>query len=90
MRSYIDFDLVNLVLIPSFLFSGVFFPLTRYPGWLAWVVRATPLYQGVALLRGLTFGELTPVLLVHALYLLVLGAVGLGVASRRMARLLTP
>ena len=90
MRSYIDFDLVNLVLIPSFLFSGVFFPLDRYPEWLAWVVRCTPLYQGVALIRDLTFGEIGPLLLVHAAYLLVLGAFGLRLASRRMARLLTP
>ena len=31
MRSWIDFDFVNLALIPMFLFSGVFFPLSQYP-----------------------------------------------------------
>ena len=31
MRSFIDFDLVNLVIIPMFLFSGTFFPVSQYP-----------------------------------------------------------
>ena len=58
MRSFIDFDFVNLALMPMFLFSATFFPLSRYPQLLQWVVQATPLYQGVALERGLVFGEL--------------------------------
>ena len=32
MRSWVDFDYVTLALIPLFLFSATFFPLTRYPG----------------------------------------------------------
>ena len=31
MRSWIDFDFVNLALIPMFLFSATFFPLSQYP-----------------------------------------------------------
>ncbi len=31
MRSFVDFDLVNLAIIPMFLFSGTFFPISRYP-----------------------------------------------------------
>jgi len=51
----------------------------------------TPLYQGVALLRGLDTGVIGPVLLVHACYLGLLGAdrPGRG-ASRRLGRLLLP
>jgi lipooligosaccharide transport system permease protein len=90
MRSYLDFDFVNAVLIPSFLFSAVFFPLDRYPDWLQWVVRATPLYQGVALCRDLTFGHVEAASAFHALYLVALGAVGLALATRRMVARLTP
>ena len=54
------------------------------------VVTVTPLYQGVALLRGLDTGVVGPVLLVHAAYLSVLGTVGLIGASRRLGRLLLP
>ena len=32
MRSWQDFDLVQLALLPMFLFSTTFFPLTVYPG----------------------------------------------------------
>jgi lipooligosaccharide transport system permease protein len=90
MRSYIDFDFVNAILIPSFLFSAVFFPLGRYPGWLQLVVRTTPLYQGVVLCRDLTFGHLEPAAAGHAAYLAVMGGVGLAIATRRMAARLTP
>ncbi|MGD0983063.1 MAG: ABC transporter permease [Acidimicrobiales bacterium] len=88
MRSWQDFDLVSLAIVPLFLFSGVFYPLSLYPDWLRIVVTVTPLYQGVALLRGLDTGTLGPVLLVHACYLGCLGALGLVGASRRLGRLL--
>ena len=56
MRCWQDFDMVSLAILPMFLFSGIFYPLTVYPGWLQLVVRCTPLYQGVALMRGLDLG----------------------------------
>jgi lipooligosaccharide transport system permease protein len=90
MRSYYDFDLVNLVMVPSFLFSGTFFPLERYPGWLAGVVRCTPLYQGVDLIRSLSFGQLDVTMIGHVAYLVVVGLVCTRIAGRRLASLLTP
>ena len=90
MRSFIDFDFVNLAIIPMFLFSGTFFPLSQYPEWLQWVIRCTPLYQGVALERALVFGDISPSLLLNVAYLLVMGSVGLWVAGRRLGTLLLP
>ena len=90
MRSWIDFDYVNLALIPLFLFSATFFPLSQYPAGLQWVVRCTPLYQGVALERGLTTGQLTWTMLLNVTYLTILGTVGLRVATRRLRQLLQP
>ena len=57
MRSWQDFDMVSLAILPLFLFSATFYPLTVYPAWLQVVVRCTPLYQGVALIRGLDAGS---------------------------------
>jgi lipooligosaccharide transport system permease protein len=51
-------------------------------------VDCTPLYQGIALLRGLTLGYVTPGLLWHVLYLAVMGGGGLAIAGRRISRLL--
>jgi lipooligosaccharide transport system permease protein len=90
MRSWQDFDMVSLAILPMFLFSGIFYPLTVYPGWLQLVVRCTPLYQGVALLRGFDLGLLAWPLLGHALYLAALGSVGLMVTSRRLTKLVLP
>jgi len=90
MRSWTDFDFVNLALIPMFLFAATFFPLSQYPVGLQWVVRCTPLYQGVALERGLTTGQLTWTMFLNVAYLAVLGTVGLRIATRRLRVLLQP
>lgn len=90
MRSWQDFDLMSLIIIPLFLFSATFYPLTVYPGWLQAVVRVTPLYQGVAVLRGIDLGTFSWSLVGHCAYLAVMGTVGLAVTARRLARLLLP
>src|SRR5207302_10604479 len=46
-------------IVPMFLFSGTFFPISRLPVVLEWVARATPLWHGVDLCRGLTLGTIT-------------------------------
>src|SRR5205807_4855177 len=90
MRSFIDFDYVNLALVPMFLFSATFFPLSRYPTALQAIVWATPLYQGVVLERSLVLGGVDLSTAGHALYLLVMGAGGLAIATRRLRPLLQP
>jgi lipooligosaccharide transport system permease protein len=90
MRGFVDFDYINLVTIPMFLFSATFFPLERYPGFLEWVVRATPLYQGVALERSLVLGDVGWALLPHVAYLAVMGAIGVRITAARLGRLLQP
>jgi lipooligosaccharide transport system permease protein len=90
MRSFVDFDWVNVVLLPLFLFSTIFFPLDRYPGPLQVIVQITPLYQGVVLARSFVLGELSWALLIHATYLLAIGTVALWIAARRMARAMQP
>ena len=90
MRSFVDFDYVNLALVPLFLFSATFFPLARYPEALEWVVRCTPLYQGVALERALVFGDLSWTLLLHVVYLAAMGVIGVRIGAVRLTRLLQP
>jgi len=55
---------------------------------LQWIVRVTPLYQGVDLIRSLAVGAISPVLLVHVVYLTVMGLIGLAVTNRRLGKLL--
>ncbi len=88
MRTWQDFDLIQLVVLPMFLFSGTFYPLDAYPDAVRLFVQLTPLYQGVDLLRSLAVGVISPVLLVHVAYLTAMGLVGLFVVSRRLDKLL--
>ena len=88
MRSWQDFDILNLAILPMFLFSATFFPLSTYPEWLEWAIQATPLYHGVELLRSLTTGSVGPGQLVNVAYLAALGLVGAWIASRRVEKLL--
>src|SRR5699024_7672633 len=88
LRSVLDFEYINLVLLPLFLFSATFFPLSEYPGWLGAIVEWTPLYQGVELCRALTSGEVSPHLFINVLYLLALAAIGVQIAGRRIDKML--
>ncbi|CAN5832176.1 ABC transporter permease [soil metagenome] len=88
MRGWQDFDMVQLVVLPLFLFSATFFPLDVYPEAVRPFVQLSPLYHGVSLLRSLTLGALDASILGHVAYLVVMGVAGLAVASRRLERLL--
>jgi lipooligosaccharide transport system permease protein len=88
MRSWQHFEFITLASLPMFLFSTTFYPLSVYPRALQIVVEWTPLYQGVALMRGLTLGAVGPGLLWHVAYLAVMGLAGLYVAGRRISGLL--
>ncbi len=90
MRSWLDFDMVSLAFIPLFLFSATFYPITVFPGWLQAVVRCTPLYQGVAIVRATDLGIFYWVLLLHIAYLLAMAVVGVTITRRRLGRLLLP
>jgi lipooligosaccharide transport system permease protein len=74
--------------LPMFLFSATFYPLSVYPEAIQWLVRVTPLYQGVNLLRGLILGSLSWSMLASLTYLVVLGGCGMYIASRRLGHLL--
>jgi lipooligosaccharide transport system permease protein len=88
MRTWHQFDFINLALIPLFLFSATFYPLEVYPRALQVAVQVSPLYHGVALLRSLCLGDVGPGLLVHVAVLLAVGGVGVAFTSRRLERLL--
>jgi lipooligosaccharide transport system permease protein len=90
MRNWQDFDFLFLAIMPLFLFSAVFYPLSVYPGWLQVVVTCSPLYQGVALMRELDAGVIGLPLVAHIAYLSLMGLAGLRLAIARLGKLLLP
>jgi lipooligosaccharide transport system permease protein len=88
MRGWQDFDLVQLVILPMFLFSGTFFPLASYPPVIQLLIQFTPLYHAVALERAVCLGLFDPSNIVDVTYLAVMGIVGVAIVSRRINHLL--
>jgi lipooligosaccharide transport system permease protein len=88
MRTWGDFELVQLAVLPMFLFSATFYPLSTYPPALQWVVQATPLYHGVAMVRDLMLDQVGPGMWAHVAYLVAMGLVGTAWAAQRVERLL--
>ena len=87
-RTWQDFELLALVQLPMFLFSATFFPISTYPDAIQWVVRFSPLYHAIELLRALNFGTVGWAQVLNIAYLAALGLAGVYVAQRRVGRLL--
>jgi lipooligosaccharide transport system permease protein len=88
MRNWKDFDIIQLVMLPMFMFSATFYPISVYPEVLEWIVRILPLYHGIDLIRALTTGAVGATQLLNVVYLGIMGLVGMWIASRRIDGLL--
>jgi lipooligosaccharide transport system permease protein len=88
VESEASFALIfRLGLIPLFLFSGSFFPISNLGPVLAWVARFTPLWHGVDLTRMLCLDHLDGRLaLVHVAVLVLVLSTGWYAAIRSLER----
>jgi lipooligosaccharide transport system permease protein len=89
VRRWQDFDFLDLSIMPMFLFSGTFYPISAYPAAVQEIVEATPLYRGVHLIRALTTGSPDGLIVVDLVYLIGMGLIGLAITSRRLQKLLS-
>lgn len=88
LRSPSQFDFIQLAVVPMFLFSTTFYPLSVYPEPLRVLVQCFPLYHGVELMRELSVGVLRWGMLGHLAYLVALAVFGVWAVGRRLTRLL--
>ena len=81
----------RFVVIPMFLFSGVFFPVSNLPDWLQPVALLTPMFHGVELARAIVVGT-TPAVAptVSVAYLLAWIVAGTYFAMAPIRRKLKP
>ncbi len=87
MKTFQQMDWLPMVMLPMFLFSATFFPITVYPEAIQIMVQCFPLWHGVELVRMLTTGVVTSMMWVHIGYYLVMLGVGVVVVSRRLRTL---
>ena len=78
--------LMNLVMIPMWLFSGVFFASDRFPAWLQPLIQALPLTQLVSGLRAVILEGAGPLDLARPLLILSAWAVGTFALALRLFR----
>ena len=78
--------LFRFIINPLFLFSGTFFPVSQLPDAVEWVAAATPLYHGVALVRGAVLDNMPSTWPLHVAYLVVWVAVTGYIAYRLLRR----
>jgi lipooligosaccharide transport system permease protein len=84
MKSHHEMNFFNIFLLPMFLFSGAFYPLTVFPGWGQAIIKALPLRQGIELVTRAMNGEFGVHLLVNVSYFLVMICLGLYFTTRRL------
>jgi lipooligosaccharide transport system permease protein len=85
LRTVQDFDLpMGLVIMPMFLFSGTFFPISFYPQPIQLAMELTPFFHAVGLLRGLATGLLGWHELWDLVYMVVFGSIAMWIALNRL------
>lgn len=84
MKTFQQIEWVTFIMLPMFLFSATFYPITVYPEPIQWMIQALPLWHGVELVRGLTTGALSGMMLVHVGYYLVMIAIGIVFTTNRL------
>ena len=77
MKTFQQMDWINFVMLPMFLFSATFYPLTVYPESIQWFIQAMPLWHGVELLRQISIGAFSPATAVHIGYYVAMIVCGL-------------
>jgi lipooligosaccharide transport system permease protein len=86
LRDFADFQYIQLVMLPMYLFATTFYPLSTYPPVIRPFIEVLPLYQSIQLVREPALGNLGWSVLVPVAYLLAFGTVALRLATRRMTQ----
>jgi lipooligosaccharide transport system permease protein len=83
-KSYQQMGLINISLLPIFLFSGSFYPLSVFPDWAQIIIKTLPLWHAIEMIRNLSLGIIHLSLLGHIAYFLVMIVVGLFFTTKRL------
>lgn len=87
MKTFQHLDYIMFVMMPMFLLSATFFPITVYPPLLQWIVKCLPLWHAVEMIRMLSTGIVNGSLWWHVVYFVVMIAIGLVFTTKRLRAL---
>jgi len=84
MKSHHQMNFFEIFLLPMFLFSGAFYPLTVFPGWAQAIIKALPLRQGIELVTRAMSGDFGMPILVNLTYFILMICAGLFFTTKRL------
>jgi lipooligosaccharide transport system permease protein len=87
LKNFQQLAWVNFIVLPMFMFSGTFYPLSVYPESIQLVIQLLPLWHAVELIRGITLGVFSLSMLSHVAYFLVMIVAGLLFTTIRLRSL---
>lgn len=87
MKTFQQMDWINFFMLPMFLFSATFYPLSVYPQGIQLFIQALPLWHGVELLRQLGVGSFSAMTAVHVGYFVLMIIVGMVLTTSRLRAL---
>lgn len=80
-------DLISFIMLPMFLLSATFYPISIYPRAAQWAIEVMPLWHGVEMMRQFSVGHVTAVTAGHAAYFLVMTVLGTWLTTARLRSL---
>lgn len=84
MKSHHEMNFFYIFMMPMFLFSGAFYPLTVFPGWAQAIIKALPLRQAIELITSCMTGHFTTHIFSNLAYFAVMIFVGLFFTTKRL------
>jgi len=87
MTTFQQMDWINFFMLPMFMFSATFYPISVYPEAIQVMIKIFPLWHGIELIRALTLGQVSWPILWHVLYFAVMVGAGLIATTKRLTHL---
>jgi lipooligosaccharide transport system permease protein len=87
LKTFHHMQWINFVMLPMFLFSGTFYPLSIYPTWIQWLIESMPLWHAIQIERAFMLGNVNMGIFGHLIYFVVMILIGLVFTTRRLTTL---
>ncbi|MBU6353217.1 MAG: ABC transporter permease, partial [Actinomycetales bacterium] len=86
-KTYQQMGLINIALLPMFLFSGSLYPISVYPNWLEFIIQLLPTWHGIEFVRDIWFSTYDLSTVIHFSYFSLMIVIGLYFTTRRLRNL---
>ena len=87
MAATTPMGIINISLLPIFIFPGSFYPIPGFPDWAQIIIKTLPLWHAIEMIRCLSLGLINFSLLGHATYSLSMITLGVLLTTKRPGKI---